>query len=153
MGNIFIGTESMISIVVAACIVVFLAMIIDLGSGLMKAKQRHEIRSSWGLKRTLNKFIMYEGGMLIAAGVDLLIHFSHLLQLFHLDLIYGIPVITCLLGIFLLMVEFLSVREKADEKTKTEIARAADAASKLISADDLAEAIAKAIELNKTKGS
>ena len=153
MRNIFIGTESMISIVVAACIVVFLAMIIDLGSGLMKAKQRHEIRSSWGLKRTLNKFIMYEGGMLIAAGVDLLIHFSHLLQLFHLDLIYGIPVITCLLGIFLLMVEFLSVREKADEKTKTEIARAAEAASKLISADDLAEAIAKAIELNKTKGS
>lgn len=153
MGNIFIGTESMISIVVAACIVVFLAMIIDLGSGLMKAKQRHEIRSSWGLKRTLNKFIMYEGGMLIAAGVDLLIHFSHLLQLFHLDLIYGIPVITCLLGIFLLMVEFLSVREKADEKTKTEIARAAEAASKLISADDLAEAIAKAIELNKNKGS
>lgn len=153
MGNIFIGTESMISIVVAACIVVFMAMIIDLGSGLMKAKQRHEIRSSWGLKRTLNKFIMYEGGMLIAAGVDLLIHFSHLLQLFHLDLIYGIPVITCLLGIFLLLVEFLSVREKADEKTKTEIARAADAASKLISADDLAEAIAKAIELNKNKGS
>lgn len=153
MGNIFVGTESMISIVVAACIVVFMAMIIDLGSGLMKAKQRHEIRSSWGLKRTLNKFIMYEGGMLIAAGVDLLIHFSHLLQLFHLDLIYGIPVITCLLGIFLLLVEFLSVREKADEKTKTEIARAADAASKLISADDLAEAIAKAIELNKNKGS
>lgn len=153
MGNIFIGTESMISIVVAACIVVFMAMIIDLGSGLMKAKQRHEIRSSWGLKRTLNKFIMYEGGMLIAAGVDLLIHFSHLLQLFHLDLIYGIPVITCILGIFLLLVEFLSVREKADEKTKTEIARAADAASKLISADDLAEAIAKAIELNKNKGS
>lgn len=152
MGNIFIGTESMISIVVAACIVVFMAMIIDLGSGLMKAKQRHEIRSSWGLKRTLNKFIMYEGGMLIAAGVDLLIHFSHLLQLFHLDLIYGIPVITCLLGIFLLLVEFLSVREKADEKTKTEIARAAEAASKLISADDLAEAIAKAIELNKNKG-
>lgn len=151
--NIFAGTESMISIVVAACIVVSLAMIIDLGSGLMKAKQRHEIRSSWGLKRTLNKFIMYEGGMLIAAGVDLLIHFSHLLQLFHLDLIYGIPVITCFLGIFLLMVEFLSVREKADEKTKTEIARATEVASKLISTDDLAEAIAKAIELNKRKSS
>ena len=49
MNEIFIGTGPMISIVVAACIVVFLAMIIDLGSGLMKAKQRHEIRSSWGL--------------------------------------------------------------------------------------------------------
>lgn len=149
MGEIFNGTDSMLSIVVAACIVVFFAMVIDLVSGLMKAKQRHEIRSSWGLKRTLSKFIMYEGGMLIAAGVDLLIHLSHLLQLFHLDLIYGIPVITCLLGIFLLLVEFLSVREKADEKTKTEISRAADAAAKLISADDLAEAIAKAIELNR----
>ena len=149
MGEIFNGTDSMLSIVVAACIVVFFAMVIDLVSGLMKAKQRHEIRSSWGLKRTLSKFIMYEGGMLIAAGVDLLIHLSHLLQLFHLDLIYGIPVITCLLGIFLLLVEFLSVREKADEKTKTEISRAADAAAKLISAEDLAEAIAKAIELNR----
>ena len=149
MGEIFNGTDSMLSIVVAACIVVFFAMVIDLVSGLMKAKQRHEIRSSWGLKRTLSKFIMYEGGMLIAAGVDLLIHLSHLLQLFHLDLIYGIPVITCLLGIFLLLVEFLSVREKADEKTKTEISRAADAAAKLISADDLVEAIAKAIELNR----
>ena len=104
----------MLGIVVLSMVIVFLAMIIDLVSGLIKAKQRNEVRSSYGLKRTLNKFIMYEGGMLIAAGVDVLIHLSHLLELFRLDVILGIPIITILLGVYLLVVEGISVREKAD---------------------------------------
>ena len=110
------GTDRMLGIVVLSMVIVFLAMIIDLVSGLIKAKQRNEVRSSYGLKRTLNKFIMYEGGMLIAAGVDVLIHLSHLLELFRLDVILGIPIITILLGVYLLVVEGISVREKADQK-------------------------------------
>lgn len=145
----------MLSIVVLACFIVLCAMSIDLISGLAKAKQRGELRSSWGLKRSLNKFIMYEGGMLIAAGIDLLMHASHLYQLFSLTAIYGIPVITCLLGVFLLVVEFLSVREKADEKTRTEMSRVAGAAAKMINKEELVEAITKAIisagKQNKTE--
>lgn len=137
--------ESMLSIVVMACFIVLCAMVIDLVSGLIKAKQRGEIRSSWGLKRSLNKFIMYEGGMLIAAGIDLLMHASHVYQLFSLEAIYGIPVVTCLLGVFLLVVEFLSVREKADEKTRTEMSRVADLASKMVRKEELVDALTKAI--------
>ena len=101
------GTGFMMYVVVLACLIVFMAMIVDLVSGLYKAKQRNEIRSSWGLKRTLSKFIMYEGGMVIAAGIDLLIFLSKLFVLFHLDVLQGVPIITCVVGIFLLIVEFL----------------------------------------------
>lgn len=143
--KIFSGAEEMLSVVVMACFIVLCAMVIDLISGLAKAKQRGEIRSSWGLKRSLNKFIMYEGGMLIAAGIDVLMHVSHIYQLVRLEAIYGIPIITCLLGVFLLVVEFFSVREKADEKTRTEMSRVAELAEKMVHKDELVDALTKAI--------
>lgn len=151
MERLFEGAENMLVIVVAACIIVFIAMCVDLISGLHKAKLRGEMRSSFGLKRSLGKFIMYEGGMLIAAGVDMLIHFSKLLKVIKLDIIYGIPIVTCLLGIFLLIVEIISVREKADDKTKTEVSRVEQLAAKMVNKDDLVGALTQAI-VNATKG-
>lgn len=143
----------MLTIVVVACVVVLLAMMLDLASGLYKAKLRGEIRSSWGLKRTLSKFIAYEGGMLIAAGVDLLMHLSKLVDLFGLDAIHGVPVVTCLVGVFLLVVEFISIREKADKKTKKELSDAADLLSKLLNNDNFKDVLRTAIEQsNNTRG-
>lgn len=141
----------MIGIVVLSMVVVLFAMIIDLISGLMKAKQRNEVRSSYGLKRTLNKFIMYEGGMLIAAGVDLLIHFSHLLELFRLEVIHGIPVVTLLLGIYLLVVEGISVREKADQKIRGEMQKANEIMSKMISREELVELLTDVVKRRDEK--
>jgi len=145
MKNLMCGADNMFLIIVVACIIVFIAMVIDLASGLNKAKQRGEVRSSYGLSRSLSKFIMYEGGMLIAAGVDLLMHFSKLLIILHLNVLYGIPVITCILGIFLLIVEGLSVKEKADDKTKTEISRVEQLAAKMINKDELVSAFTQAL--------
>ena len=149
--GLFNDSGNMLAIIVIACIIVMFAMCVDLCSGLYKAKQRGEIRSSWGLKRTLSKFIMYEGGMLIAAGVDVLVHLCKLFQLFHVEVLYGIPFITCLMGIFLLVVEYLSVREKADEKTRTEMSRVETLASKMVNRDELVEALTQAI-INSRKG-
>lgn len=140
------GTDRMLGIVVLSMVIVFLAMIIDLVSGLIKAKQRNEVRSSYGLKRTLNKFIMYEGGMLIAAGVDVLIHLSHLLELFRLDVILGIPIITILLGVYLLVVEGISVREKADQKIRGEMQKANEIVSKLISREELVDLLTELVK-------
>lgn len=134
---VFAGAENMLTIVVFACVIVLFAMMLDLASGLYKAKQRGEVRTSWGLKRTISKFIMYEGSMLIAAGVDVLIHFSRLFVLFGLNPIVGIPIITCIVGIFLLIVEFISVREKADKKTKGDMEKVETAIGKLITKEDL----------------
>lgn len=146
----------MLVVVVVAMLVVLLAMMLDLVSGLYKAKLRGEIRSSWGLKRTLTKFITYEGGMLIAAGVDLLIHLSKLMYLFGLNVIAGVPVITCIVGVFLLVVEFISIRENADKKVKHEMYNAAELLSKMLGSDTFKEAFKTAIEqanINNCNGS
>ena len=84
MNTILADIGQMLSVMVVAMVIVLIAMIIDLVSGINKARQNGIIRSSWGLKRTMSKFIMYEGGLLIAAGVDILMHSSHLYDLLHL---------------------------------------------------------------------
>ena len=133
-------------IAIMASLIVLFAMIIDLFSGLRKAKIRGDLRSSEALMRTLTKFITYEGGMGIALGVDMLIHFSKLPQLFGLDVIYGVPIVTCLVGVFLLVVEFLSVREKADQKTKKQMNDAAKLLNDMLQNDNLREVFRVAIE-------
>lgn len=148
---IFQGAENMLGIVVIACFVVLVAMAIDLVSGLYKAKLRGELRTSQALKRTMTKFITYEGGMLIAAGVDLLFHISRIVRLFGLESIYGIPVITCLVGIFLLVVEFISIREKADHKTKKQMNDAAVLLTELLKNDNLKDILKTALEQQESK--
>lgn len=147
-----IDMGNMLMVVVMAMIIVVLAMIVDLVSGLIKAKQRGEIRSSYGLKRTLNKFVLYEGGMLIAAGIDLLIHLSHLLQLFPLKAIEGVPVITLVVGIYLLIVEALSVREKADQKVRDDMRKAKELLEKVITKEDIADILSEVIERRSKDG-
>ena len=142
----------MLMVVVMAMIIVVLAMTVDLVSGLIKAKQRGEIRSSYGLKRTLNKFVLYEGGMLIAAGIDLLIHLSQLLQLFPLKAIEGVPVITLVVGIYLLIVEALSVREKADQKVRGDMRKAKELLEKVITKEDIADILSEVIERRSKDG-
>lgn len=147
-----IDMGNMLMVVVMAMIIVVLAMTVDLVSGLIKAKQRGEIRSSYGLKRTLNKFVLYEGGMLIAAGIDLLIQLSHLLQLFPLKAIEGVPVITLVVGIYLLIVEALSVREKADQKVRDDMRKAKELLEKVITKEDIADILSEVIERRSKDG-
>lgn len=152
MNHQFSDIVNMMQIVVFFCLIVLIAMCIDLASGLYKAKQRGEVRSSYGLKRTLSKFITYEGGMLIAAGVDIMILYCNMFELFRLNILVGLPVITGMVGIFLCVVEFISVREKADKKIKREMSDAATMLSKMLENDTFKEAFRLAIEQQAKKG-
>lgn len=147
--NMLIEVRGMLQIVVMASVIVFIAMVIDLISGLQKAKQRGEVRTSYGLSRSLSKFIQYEGGILIGAGIDMLIHYSHLKGLFGLTVLDNVPVITCLIGVFLLITEFLSIREKADEKTRKNFSTTAELLQTLFSKEELKEMIKNRLENNK----
>lgn len=146
-----LNISSMLSVVAVAMVIVLLAMVIDLLSGINKAKQNGKMRTSWGLKRTISKFIMYEGGLLIAAGVDVLMHASHLYDLLCLDAIRGVPFVTCLVGAFLCAVEFMSVRETADVKTKKEWADTARLIGQVVARDELVDVIKDAIKASKTQ--
>ena len=124
MTEILAGTKLMSMILAIVAIVVFVAMMVDLAAGLYKASLRGDARRSEALKRTGYKFCLYEGSILIAAGIDLLIHLSKLYLWFGWDMVFNLPLVTIALGIFWCVVEGLSVREKADEKTHSEIAKA-----------------------------
>ena len=152
MGNILSEITQMFSVVAVAMVIVLLAMVIDLLSGINKAKQNGKMRTSWGLKRTVSKFIMYEGGLLIAAGVDVLMHASHLYDLLCLEAIRGVPFVTCLVGAFLCAVEFMSVRETADVKTRKEWADTARLIGQVVERDALVDVIKDAIKASKTQG-
>lgn len=143
--GIFEDIERMLSVMVVAMVIVFVAMVVDLASGINKARLNGKIKTSWGLKRTMSKFIMYEGGLLIAGGVDVLMHFSHLYDLFCLHAIKGVPVITCLVGAFLCVVEFMSVREKASVKMKKEFGETAKMLGQLASREDFVKVLAEAL--------
>ena len=132
MIEILIGAKALLLCVAVVAIVVFLAMMVDLGAGLYKAYLRGEVRRSEALKRTGYKFALYEGTILIATGVDLLIHIAKVPMWFGWEIVYGIPLITIALGIFWCIVEILSVREKADEKTHSDIAKATKLATALL---------------------
>lgn len=114
----------MMMLVSIVALVVFVAMMVDLAAGLYKAHLRGDARRSEALKRTGYKFCLYQGTILIASGIDLLIHLSKLYLWFGWEMVYNLPLVTFMLGVFWCVVEFLSVREKADEKTHSDIAKA-----------------------------
>ena len=138
--------RGMLQVAVLAGIVVFIAMIIDLIAGVHKAKLRNERRRSYLLSRTLYKFIQYEGGMMIAVGMDLLIHFAHIKQLFGLETIKDVPIVTLLVGVFLLGVEWLSLREKADEKMDKDFKKTWAELSKILSKKELQDLLLKRLK-------
>lgn len=145
MKEILAGTDILMLIGAIVSIVVLIAMMIDLASGWQKAKQRDEAHNSYALSRTLNKFLLYEGGVIIALGIDLLLHLAHFWSLLGIDLLASVPVVAILIGIYLCVVEWRSLCEKADEKQRKHFAQVESAAVKLLSKDELVEALAQAI--------
>lgn len=114
-----------------ACIVVLVAMVVDLVSGLYKAKIRGDVRSSTALKRSVYKFLTYEGAMVVAACIDVLMHFAHFFTLIGLDVLDNVAVVTLFIGVFLCVVELMSIREKADSKTHAQFKKVEEAAIKV----------------------
>lgn len=113
-------------------VIVFIAMMIDLAAGLYKAKVRGDARRSEALKRTGYKFLIYEGGIMIASMVDLMIHMGKMYLIFGWQMAWGIPFVTIMMGIFWCVVEFLSIREKADEKIHSDISKAEKLATQIL---------------------
>lgn len=150
---ILTGMGPLLTQICIAAFIVFLAMAIDLASGLYKAKIRGEVHSSWGLKRSVQKFILYEGAILIAGGIDTLVLICHLAAVIGCDTLSGIALFTGLVAILLCIVEIWSLREKADEKTRKDIDRAGELIESIIDREQVADIVAKAFaESIKHKG-
>lgn len=89
--------------------VVFIAMVLDLIAGILKAKKLGEARTSIGLRRTVSKFKDYYGMLLVATLIDILLSVIEP---------YNVPYATFASGIYLTFIEGLSIREKGEDKIR-----------------------------------
>lgn len=149
MDEILKGTRVLLMMGVVAEAMVFLAMMADLACGLYKAKIRGEFTRSELLKRTGMKFCLYEGSMLIALCVDVLIHFTHLFE--HIGLpqvMQDLPLVSFVMAVYWCAVEWLSIREKASAKLHSRMAQVERLAS-VLTKDELTAIITEAIAKTK----
>ena len=105
----FIQQHMMTHIVlIALCIAVTIgAMFIDLLTGVMKAKQRGEARTSTGYKKTAVKAKKYFTPFLELCFIDLLC-----------CVVIPFPVFSMIWTVYCIFCEFISVREKSWEKAE-----------------------------------
>lgn len=83
------------------------AMIVDFISGLRKARERGEATTSKGLKRTAAKATKYFTPYAVLMFIDIIS-----------SAIVPVPVFSMLWGIYCILCEFLSVREKSWQKAE-----------------------------------
>lgn len=129
-----------------AMILTFVAMAMDLVFGWRKAKERGDAHSSYALSRSISKFVLYEGTLIIGGCMDMVIHFAWPM---FASTNYCVPCVTFFLTIVLCIVEIWSMREKADDKTRNRINDAAQLIAKTIGKEQLAKMIADAVRKDR----
>jgi uncharacterized membrane protein len=113
------------AILTAVYILVFMLILLDLWSGVRKAKRKGDYISSYGLRKTLNKIARYYNMLFAVSVIDIL----QMLAVFYAKyngvvlFLPILPVFTFLAAIFIGIIEVKSIYEKSDKKDK---ARAAD---------------------------
>ena len=148
MIELFEGMHTMFVLVAVVSLIVLIAMGIDLVFGWRKAKQRGEAHSSYALSRSINKFLLYEGCVIIAAGIDTLLNLANMWDILGIAF-SGIPVIAFIIGIFLCVVELLSMRENAEDKVRKNFDKVAQVATKVVDKDTIIELFVEAIRKSK----
>lgn len=102
-------------------ILVLLAILADLWSGVRKAKQNGIARSSYGYKRTIDKISRYYNVLLALSVIDAM----QIASLWYLEQYYGwkfpmFPFVTLVGAIGICLIEIKSIYEKAEDKVRIE---------------------------------
>ena len=133
---VFGGMGVMYMLAVLVMVAVIVAMGVDFVSGWRKATLRGDEKTSYAASRTLTKFLIYEGILLIGVCIDTMIHFVWAMLM---DGSYFVPLMTIAWGIVLCIVEAWSVKEKADRKQRKRIDEAVILLSQILDKETVAE--------------
>lgn len=140
MENVIYDMRFMLTMVAMAMVLTMVAMGVDLAFGWRKAKERGDAHTSYAFSRTITKFVLYEGSIIVGGCIDTLLHFG----LTFYGVRYAAPLVAFFMAIVLCATEIWSMREKADEKTRNRINQAATMLVKAIGKEQLAKMIAEA---------
>ena len=114
-----------IGLVILCYTVAAIAVLLDLRSGISKAKERGEYRSSFKFRKTCQKFNEYGNTLLILTIVDVLIMVFEDVLMMQMDWTFpNVPVFTFLGAVGICYIEYKSIREKAEDKHKIDEAEA-----------------------------
>ncbi|GAB1358669.1 phage holin family protein [Porphyromonadaceae bacterium] len=102
-------------------ILVLLAILADLWSGVRKAQKNGIARSSYGFKRTVDKVSRYYNVLLALSVIDAM----QMVSFWYLETYYAyhipiFPFVTLVGAICLCSIEILSIYEKAEDKVRIE---------------------------------
>lgn len=136
MKEVFEGLGLMYMLSVIVMIAVIVAMAVDFVSGWRKAKIRGDDHTSYAASRTLTKFLIYEGMLIIGVCMDTMVHFAWSM---FMESSYSVPLLTIAIGVVLCIVEGWSVKEKAEDKARKRIDEAAVALAKVLDKETVLE--------------
>lgn len=130
-------------------IMVLIAIMADLWSGVRKAKRNGIVRSSYGFKRTVDKISRYYNVLLALSVVDAM----QMASIWYLETYYHyncpmFPFVTLIGAIGVCLIEIKSIYEKAEDKVRIE--NVGNLAGKIYSnKDDVAEIIKAVVDYMK----
>lgn len=125
---------------------VLLAIMADLWSGVRKAKKNGIARSSYGFKRTVDKIARYYNVLLALTVVDAM----QMGSLWYLEKYYSynwpiFPVVTLIGAIGICLIEIKSIYEKSEDKVRIE--NVVNMTGKIITnKDDISEIVKAVVE-------
>ncbi len=140
---VFDGLGVMYCLAVVVMVAVIVAMAVDFLSGWRKARLRGDEHTSYAASRSLTKFLIYEGILLIGVCIDTMVHFVWAMLM---DGSYFVPLMTIVWGIILCLVEAWSVKEKADRKQRKRMDDAAAALAQILDKETVLEILRTRME-------
>lgn len=139
-------------LLILACIyaIVLFVVFLDLWAGVRKAKKRGEYRSSYGLRKTVDKISRYFNMLLVITAIDAV----QMLAICQLNpqtnhTLPVLPFFTFIGAMFVGFIELKSIYENSEAKEQAKIGAAAKLISQIIKHKDEQEVIAGVIEYLK----
>lgn len=132
-------------------LLVAIAILADLWSGLRKAKKLNKIRTSYGLRRTIEKSAKYYNLMLVLTVIDAM----QLVGIYYINTYYSytvpmIPFMTFIGAIGVGIIEVKSIYEKAEDKELHNITKlASEVAKNHSSVEGMVKTLIKYLEDSK----
>ena len=131
------GLMIMSLLVGVAAIAVVVAIMLDLASGLRKAKLMGEARRSYAYERTTTKLMRNGSLVLIMAMIDVLLYFGHLWDILGLNILSNVPVVTFGASVWMCFVQAVSIKEKAEDKAERKTAEALKQLGEVLTTEQL----------------
>ena len=129
-------------------IVILLAIIADLITGVNKAKREGKLRTSYGFRKTLSKMSQYFGAAFWATFIDVLQ--MYLILGFNNETnhrIFMFPFVTLILTFYVCVIEYKSIRENRETKTNARIEEVTNDLKALLKSKDNIETLEKIVAI------